>query len=201
MIKRSLFIMLALGVSMALVVAVGCKKEEEEAEVTEPAEAPTIVEAPSDFIAPVEKVVEVITAQTGVRQAADCMQAVVSLLPAAGDENLMVLLCAKSISIISAVGPSYPKDADKFDSASSDLVALINTIQEGAIDNPAEWKGKLTAHVKFLNGLLAAPAPPETAEKKLSDFYTKEELEAMKLKWKEYGDELKKKYAEMMEEK
>jgi|GEM_PF-1576269 len=205
MFRKILVLALVLGLCTTMVAFLGCKKEAEQvATTTEGAETtavapppPAPMEDPMKYVASVETIVQTITTNVAIKQAVSCLDASINLLSSTGDENLIVLLCTKTLTLIDAISPSYPSSAAKFDSASADMLSLINVLQTGSLVNAPTWQASLKKHKSFLSSLLTpVTTTTTTKDKKLSDFYTKDELDKMKLKFKEYGDDLKRKYAE-----
>jgi hypothetical protein len=195
------------SLSVLLIAFLGCPKKEQKptttteggggtttTTTTPPPPAP--MTNPIQYVAPVETIIQTITTSTAIKQAASCLDAAANLLAGTGDENLIVLLCTKTLTLLDAIAPSYPASAAKFDSASADLTSLINLAQAGPVPSAATWMATLQKHRAFLLSLITTTTTT-TSEKKLSDFYTKDELDKMKLKFKEYGDNLKLKYKEM----
>jgi len=209
MLKKILAIALVLTLSAAMVTVLSCKKKEGPTttatteggpttpSTTPPAPPPPIMEDPIQYVAKVDTIVQTISTNTAIKQAVSCLDAAYNLLYSTGDENLIVLLCTKTLTLIEAISPSFPSYASKFDTAIADLQSLINTLQMGGLVNATTWQAALKNHKNFLAGLITTTTTTTTSDKKLSDFYSKDELDKMKLKFKEYGDNLKKKYAEM----
>jgi hypothetical protein len=206
MFKKILTVALVVSLSILLIAFLGCpKKEQKPTTTTEGGGTTTTTTTPPppppmnnpiQYVAPVETIIQTITTSTAIKQAASCLDAAANLLAGTGDETLIVLLSTKTLTLIDAIAPSYPASAAKFASASADLTSLINLAQAGPVPSAATWMATLKKHRDFLLGLITTTTVT-TSDKKLSDFYSKDELDKMKLKFKEYGDNLKLKYKEM----
>jgi hypothetical protein len=211
--NKKLLLLFAVLIGLLMVVAFGCKKKEEEKgyeiSVEEPkGETETkAVETPVEKISQPETVIEtmsIIDAKTAIDQAVECYDASIVLLGWPENEYLVQQLLVKNSTLLGGLVNAFEGSKRTIiDNAITDTDKYISRLDSpqdlgsGEVDT---MKTTLRKHRRNLEGLYSTPVVQQK-DKKLKDFYTEAELEAMKKKWKEYGDELKKKYKEEMEKK
>lgn len=209
--RSKIFVLLTILVGLLLVVSFGCKKKGEEKDYEIEVEEPT-TEAETEEVeaSPVGKITEtkvveetlsIINPETAVKQCIECYDATIELLGWPENEYLCQQLLVKNSTLLSALTSAFEgSEKTIVDNALSDTETYVSRLDasqklgSGEVDT---MKTTLRKHRRNLNSLITSPTVTKSKDKKLSDYYTDEELEKMKKKWKEYGDDLKRRYKEM----
>jgi len=204
--RSKLNLLLVVLVGLLLVVSFGCPKKTEEKGYEIEVEEGGGTVAP---VTPVEKITEpttvmetmsIITTETAVKQVVECFDASIALLGYPENDYLVQQLLVKSSTLLSGLVNAFTgSNRTIIENALADTETYVSRLDAetalgtGEVDT---MKTTLKKHRNNLNGLITTTTVVINKDKKLKDFYTEEELELMKKKWKEYGDNLKRRYEE-----
>jgi hypothetical protein len=200
-------VILVILLSLLLVVSFGCKKKPEyKMEVTEtpPATQPPATTTPSTTPPAVEVAPPTVTTtgtvimstEQAIDQIEKCMNAGRSLLGFPYNEPLISSLLFKSSGLLTGISNNFTGSQRQIvDNAKNTVDSYISRLDSGtplATGEVTTMRDQLKYHREKIMSLLAS-APPTTKTSPFSNL-SKEEGDKLKLKFKEYGDELKKKY-------